>query len=146
MADKWEEKQYTPTFLGPWREATGVTQEEMANAIDISNGHLSKLELGKRQYTQEILEKARDFIRAWYPEVTVCDLILVDPKDFARAQPSDKARAAMMDQARRVPEEHWAFAARMLAGMTQPTPENTTPPTKTVARISPAKRTSRQVR
>lgn len=119
--EKWTEKQYAPTFIGAWRRAASkmrdgveLTQEDLAAEIGISNGHLSKLEIGKRQYTQEILEAAVKALRVYFPKVTVTDLIAVDPNSPEALPKSDPVAVELADRMRRIPHEQRDVAERML--------------------------------
>lgn len=49
---------YQKTFIRQWREARDMTQEDLAEAIEISVPQLSLIENGKRPYTQKTLEGA----------------------------------------------------------------------------------------
>jgi transcriptional regulator with XRE-family HTH domain len=43
-------------FVREWRKHRGMTQEELAAAIDITHGAISQLETGKVAYTQQTIE------------------------------------------------------------------------------------------
>ena len=49
-------------FLTEWLEFTKKTQRQAAEATEISESHLSLIANGKRQYTQENLEKLAKFL------------------------------------------------------------------------------------
>jgi transcriptional regulator with XRE-family HTH domain len=51
---------YRKTFIRQWREAKGLTQEQLAERMDISVPLLSQIENGKRPYSQGTLEAAAD--------------------------------------------------------------------------------------
>lgn len=76
-------KSYPPSFLRAWRDAVGVTQAAMSDAIGCSKVHLSNVERGERQYTQQFMEAATAYLRRWYPELTVADLLSLDPNDVS---------------------------------------------------------------
>ncbi len=44
------------TFLRQWREYREISLEKAGAAIGVSHGHLSKIERGLRQYTQDQIE------------------------------------------------------------------------------------------
>lgn len=63
-------------FLRQWRKHRGYTQEQMAERLEITQGHLSKLETFKRDYDQALLEKAAEILRC-----DTADIIARDPTD-----------------------------------------------------------------
>jgi len=134
MSEKWVEKQYSRTYLGAWREAAKASQEEMAAFVGISNGHLSKIELGRRQYTQEILEGAAAFLRTSFPAISAAALIDLSPTDAAAAELLDPEIGQLVAQVRRVPPVYRDAARRMLAGMIEPRVVEPAPPTKASAK------------
>lgn len=105
-------KKYTPTFLKGWRERTGATQPEMAEAMGFSRVHLGNVERGVRPYTQEFLEKAVAYLRRWFPWLTVADILSVDPLDPAQLSLSDLARHIPPAQRENIAELMRAVAAR----------------------------------
>lgn len=50
------------TFLREWREFRKKTQSQLAEAIGVTKTHVSNIENGKRQYTQELLEAAAEYL------------------------------------------------------------------------------------
>lgn len=112
---KLDAPKYAPTYLAAWRKAVkrkrgkDLSQSELAAAVGIHNGHLSNVEQGKRQYTQEILEKSTLFLRQWFPALTVADLLTIDP--------NEPDAAALVDHARRVPESQREAARIMLRAL-----------------------------
>jgi len=61
-------------FLREWRKHRGYTQERLAEMIGTSKAHISNLESGKRQYTQELIELFAEALRC-----EPADLIVRDP-------------------------------------------------------------------
>jgi transcriptional regulator with XRE-family HTH domain len=51
-----KQPRFRPTFIAKWREFRGLTQEQLAARLDMTQSHLSMLENRKRGYTQETLE------------------------------------------------------------------------------------------
>jgi transcriptional regulator with XRE-family HTH domain len=51
------------TFIAERREAAGVTQEQLAEMIDLSRSGLSKIETGSAPYTQRTLEAIAEALR-----------------------------------------------------------------------------------
>jgi transcriptional regulator with XRE-family HTH domain len=102
-------KQFTRTFLTEWRERAGATQEAMAEAMGITTGHLSNVERGKRQYTQELLEAAVAYLQHWFPALSVADILTLNP--------SDPGGTSLVDAARHVPAAQRDAAVRMLRAL-----------------------------
>lgn len=65
---------HRPLKLAAWRKYRNKTQDQVAQAVGISKVHVSNIENGKRQYTQELLEAFADYLQCepWH-------LIEVDP-------------------------------------------------------------------
>jgi len=63
-------------FLKEWRTHRGYTQERLAEMVGLSKPHISLLERGGRQYTQELLETFADALRC-----SPADLIMRDPTE-----------------------------------------------------------------
>lgn len=53
---------YQPLYLVEWLKLFGKTQRQAAEATGISESHLSLIASGKRQFTQENLEKLAAFL------------------------------------------------------------------------------------
>lgn len=105
-------RKYTPTYLGPWREACGYTQQQLADEIGMSKQHVSAVEKGDRPYTQGYLEAVSAALRAKAPALTPADLISVDP-EWPAAQTLFRAAA-------RVPAAQAETAARVLHSLAEP--------------------------
>lgn len=90
-------------FLQAWREHRGLTQEKLADRMDMSPSNLSRLENGRIAYTQQRLEAAAaalliepgDLFRdPEAPEAEVVDLLrLLSPDDQRRAAEFTRALA-----------------------------------------------------
>jgi transcriptional regulator with XRE-family HTH domain len=71
-----------PTFLRAWREASGYTLDQLATAINerrdwsITGPYLQRIEVGKLQYKQDVLEAIADVLNC-----TVADLLTRAPRD-----------------------------------------------------------------
>lgn len=48
------------TYIREWREFRGLTQEQLADAIDRTKATVSRIETGDIAYTREFLEAAAD--------------------------------------------------------------------------------------
>jgi transcriptional regulator with XRE-family HTH domain len=113
------ERRFTPTFVTQWRKRAGASQEVMAEALGISVGHLSNVERGKRQYTQEFLEDACAFLRQWFPALTPADLLSVNPD--AGGDPNDPGGGnSLIEVVGRIPVDQRDTAARMLRALAGP--------------------------
>jgi transcriptional regulator with XRE-family HTH domain len=64
----------TRWFLRQWRKHRGLTQDQLAERTGMSKGYISQLEIGTRQYTQELLETFAAELRCG-----PADLIMRDP-------------------------------------------------------------------
>ena len=63
-------------FIRQWRKAKGWTQERLAEASDVPQYEISRVENGKKPYDEELLERI-----ALAMNVTPADLIMRDPSD-----------------------------------------------------------------
>ncbi len=50
------------TYIRAWRKHRGMTIAELADAVGISEGSLSRIETAKQGYKQEFLEKAAEVL------------------------------------------------------------------------------------
>jgi len=62
------------TYIAQWREVRGLTQEQLAARLEMTQSHLSMLENGKRGYTQETLEAIAHAL-----QTDVASLLMRDP-------------------------------------------------------------------
>jgi transcriptional regulator with XRE-family HTH domain len=70
------EPQRRRTFIKEWRAFRGMTQEDLAELIDMTPSNLSQLERGRINYTQETLEAAAKALGC-----SVVDLLSRAPTD-----------------------------------------------------------------
>lgn len=63
-------------FIRQWRKHRGLTQERLAERIDMSMSSISQLENGKQNYTQATLEAIADALQC-----SPGDLLMRDPTD-----------------------------------------------------------------
>lgn len=63
-----------PNFIAAWRQARGKTQAQLAEYIGISEGHLSRIERGEKEYMQSMLEAAAEYL-----ETDPASLLMRDP-------------------------------------------------------------------
>lgn len=76
------------TFIAQWRDFRNLTQEQLADRLDMTQSHLSMLENGKRGYTQETLEAIAHAL-----QTDVASLLMRDPT-------ADEAIWSIWDQAK----------------------------------------------
>ena len=62
------------TYLQEWLDHRNKTHEQLASFIEMSRPHVTKIINGKRQYTQEFLEAAADYL-----ETSPGSLLMRDP-------------------------------------------------------------------
>jgi transcriptional regulator with XRE-family HTH domain len=108
---------HRPTFLVYWRERARnpkCTQGMLAEAIGVSTAHVSNIERGERQYTQETLELAVDYLRRWFPGLTVAHVLTMHPDSPEAAEAFDPEIAELVKKARRVQPSQRSAARAML--------------------------------
>lgn len=76
------------TYIAQWREFRGLTQDQLADRLDMKQGHISMLENGKRGYTQDTLEAIAHAL-----QTDVASLLMRDPT-------SDEAIWSIWEQAK----------------------------------------------
>lgn len=88
-------------FIKEWRKHRGLTQEQFAERLEITQGQLSKIENGKREYDQSFLELAADVLNC-----APADLLVRDPSDPAglwtlwdQLKPVERSQAVAVLQA-----------------------------------------------
>jgi transcriptional regulator with XRE-family HTH domain len=64
------------TYIAQWRDFRNLTQEQLADRLDMTQSHLSMLENGKRGYTQETLEAIAHAL-----QTDVASLLMRNPMD-----------------------------------------------------------------
>lgn len=65
---------FRPTFIKAWRKHRGLSQEQLAGRLEMTQSHLSMLENGQRGYTQETLEAVADAL-----QTDAASLLMRDP-------------------------------------------------------------------
>lgn len=65
------------TYLREWREFRGMTLEAVAEHADMTHASLSRIERGKQDYNQTLLE----FLAEHYGAPDVASLLMRNPKD-----------------------------------------------------------------
>lgn len=71
-----QKRQFRRTFIKQWREHRGLTQEQLAERLEMTGSFLSMLERGQRGYTQETLEAV-----AYALQTDTASLLMRDPDD-----------------------------------------------------------------
>lgn len=61
-------------FFKEWRKHRGLTQQQVAEALDSSSGYVSDMENGKRRYNQDTLEQLAEVFAC-----TTADLLSRNP-------------------------------------------------------------------
>jgi transcriptional regulator with XRE-family HTH domain len=69
-------RQFRKTYIRQWREFRNLTQEQLADRLEMTASFLSMLERGQRGYTQETLEAI-----AYALQTDVASLLMRDPSD-----------------------------------------------------------------
>lgn len=87
-----------PIYLREWREYRNMTLEQVAEALDITAGAVSQVELGKNNYTRAMLEFLADLYNC-----TPADLLMRNPLDteapwsiWDQAKPGERAQIISM--------------------------------------------------
>lgn len=68
-------------FIRQWREHRGLSQEALADRLDMSSAQLSRIESGKQGYTQDFLEACADALRTDVPSLLMRNPERDDPSD-----------------------------------------------------------------
>jgi transcriptional regulator with XRE-family HTH domain len=63
-----------PTFIRAWRKFRGLTQDELAEKLDLTQATIARIERGDISYTQPVLEALADALHC-----EPADLIMRDP-------------------------------------------------------------------
>lgn len=69
-------RQRRPNYVRQWRTYRGLSQEKLADRLHISKPQLSRIENGKRMYTQDFLEACAEELNC-----DPVDLLIRDPTD-----------------------------------------------------------------
>lgn len=70
-----------PVFVRQWREYRGLSQEALADRLDMSAAQLSRIESAKQPYTQDFLEACADALQTDVPSLLMRDPLKEDPND-----------------------------------------------------------------
>jgi transcriptional regulator with XRE-family HTH domain len=96
-------------YFREWRKHRGLTQEQAAGRLDVSQGHLSDLETGKKSWTQPVVEAMTDAYS--------CELWEL----FGRNPLLPPAEVTHMIDVRRVPEAQRPVIVQLVQSLEQKT-------------------------
>jgi len=113
-------------YLREWRLYRNKTQTQVAEALGVTKTHVSNIENGKRQYTQELLEAAAEYL-----ECEPSHLLNVDPTD-------PDGLWSIWEITTRIPPEKRDDAKRIMSALAEPAHDNAEPPQ------TPARRRARK--
>lgn len=88
-----------PILLRAWRIHKNITQEQLAENVGMTKGHVSQLESGKQRYNQDHLETIGGFFQ-------------IDPIELIARNPNDPENILVVWN--RIPKEDRAIAIRVL--------------------------------
>lgn len=88
-------------YLREWRKHRGLTQQQLADRLDIDRTIVSKIETGKLEYSQHFLEAAADALMCEPADLLVRDPTAPDPiwSIWDRIPPVDRPKAIAVLQA-----------------------------------------------
>lgn len=91
-------------FLHEWRKHRGKTQDQVAAAVGVSKVHVSNIERGQRQYTQELLEAFADYLQCEPWQILNVDPTTMDAswsiwETVRDMSPADRERASAVIRA-----------------------------------------------
>lgn len=95
-------------FLREWRAYRNKTQAQVAEAIGVTKTHVSNIENGHRQYTQELLEAAAEYLQC-----QPSHLLNVDPTD-------PDGIWSIWEITARIPPEKREGAKRIMSALAEP--------------------------
>ncbi len=98
-------------YLREWRKLRNKTQAQVAEALGVTKTHVSNIENGKRQYTQQLLEAATEYLQC-----EPAHLLNVDP-----ANPD--AIWSIWEIAARIPRDKLDDARRIMEALADPAKE-----------------------
>lgn len=95
-------------FLREWRGYRNKTQAQVAEALGVTKTHISNIENGKRQYTQELLEAAAEYLQC-------------DPAHILNVDPTNPNSIwSIWEVAARIPEAKRDDARRIMLALAEP--------------------------
>lgn len=87
-----------PHFIKEWRKHRGLTQEQLANRVNMSRNNVSKVESFNRPYTQQTLP-------------LFADALGCDPADLLRAPPNPNRPESEFEYYKRILSENQLIQA-----------------------------------
>lgn len=76
VTPRFRQPQYRRTFIRQWREARGLTLEQLAERVGTTHATLSRIERGHQPYQQALLEAIAEAL-----QTDPASLIMRDPSD-----------------------------------------------------------------
>lgn len=98
---KKQKKKGRPTFIKAWRKFRGLTQEQLAERIDLGQPTVARIERGDIAYTQPVLEAIAEALRC-------------EPADLIMRDPGKQSIWSIWDQ---IEPQKREVATEMLAGL-----------------------------
>lgn len=92
--------------LKEWREHRGLTQEQLANRVDMSIPSISRLETGQQPYSQPVLE-------------ALADALDCEPSDLVMRLPPGRAQFDLWEVVKGLTEAQSEQALRVLKALTE---------------------------
>lgn len=95
-------------YLREWRLYRDRTQAQVAEALGVTKTHISNIENAKRQYTQELLEAAADYLicEPWH-------ILNVDPNH-------PDAKWSIWESVSKLPANKMGDAKRIIGALAEP--------------------------
>lgn len=93
-----------PTFLKAWRTYRGLSQDELADRVDVDRTTIGRLERSDIPYNQDILERLAFALGCEVEDILSLDPLKPDPprlvyQQLKAASPEQQHRAIMMLEA-----------------------------------------------
>ena len=101
-----EKPSLKPTFIRAWRIDRELSQEQLAEAVDMTTASLSRIENGKQPYTQRTLELLAQALRC-------------EPADLLAKDPNQRSVADIVDIVEHIPMDKRDQARRILETFTE---------------------------
>jgi transcriptional regulator with XRE-family HTH domain len=96
-----KKKERQRIYLREWRKHRGITQDQLADRLDVDRSIISKIETGKLDYHQHFLEAAADALMCEPADLLVRDPTAPDAiwSIWDRIPPADQPKARAVLQA-----------------------------------------------
>jgi transcriptional regulator with XRE-family HTH domain len=97
-----KEPRFHPPYIRQWRQAKGMSLEQVALGVPMDKGNLSKVERGLLPYNQEMLER-------------LGDILGTEPGNLISRDPTKEGK--VIDLVQRLSENELVQAERVLSAM-----------------------------